>query len=75
MLYRDTVKLPIFEKDFYIEHPDVEKRSEAHAEEWRVKHEVVICGDGVPKPVLTFDEASMPENVLTEVLKQVSSLI
>ncbi len=75
MLCRDTVKLPIFEKNFYIEHPDVEKRSEAHAKEWRAKNEVIICGDGIPKPVLTFDEAPMPEVVLTEVLKQVSSLI
>eukprot|EP01084_Bolivina_argentea_P305758 528231_1 len=66
----DTVKLPIFEKNFYIEHPDVEKRSEAHAKEWRAKNEVIICGDGIPKPVLTFDEAPMPEVVLTEVLKQ-----
>ncbi len=54
-----------------MEHPDVAKRSEALAQEWRVKNQVVIKGDGVPKPVLTFDEASMPENVLSEVLKQV----
>ncbi len=58
-----------------MEHPDVEKRSEAHAEEWRMNHEVVICGDGIPKPVLTFEEASMPEEVLSEVLKQVLSSI
>ncbi len=69
--YRDSVQLPVFEKIFYMEHPDVTKRSEDHAEEWRSKNQVVICGDGVPKPVLTFDEASMPENVLSEVLKQV----
>ncbi len=55
-----------------MEHPDVKRRSEEHAAEWREKHHIVIRGDGVPKPVLTFDEASMPKNVLTEVLKQVS---
>lgn len=29
-----------------------------------------IQGDGIPKPVMTFEEASMPEYVLREVLKQ-----
>ena len=28
-------KLPPFEKNFYIEHPEVTKRSEAEAEAWR----------------------------------------
>lgn len=29
-----------------------------------------IQGEGIPKPVMTFEEASMPEYVLREVLKQ-----
>ena len=29
-----------------------------------------MVGEGIPKPVMTFEEASMPEYVLTEVLKQ-----
>ena len=59
-----------FEKDFYIEHPDVTKRPIAEAEEWRRSKQMKIEGEGVPKPCMTFEEASMPEYILSEVLKQ-----
>lgn len=58
-----------FEKDFYIEHPDVTQRPEAEANAWRASKQIVVVGDGVPKPCLTFEEASMPEYVLSEVIK------
>ena len=58
-----------FEKDFYIEHPDVSKRTEQEAEAWRASKQIVVQGHDIPKPVLTFDEASMPEYVLNDVLK------
>jgi hypothetical protein len=58
-----------FEKDFYMEHPDVSKRSEKEAEEWRASKHIVVKGHDIPKPVLTFEEASMPEYILSEVLK------
>lgn len=63
-------QLPVFEKNFYFEHPDVQHRSDADAERWRAEHGITVFGQGVPKPVLTFEEASMPEYVLREVLKQ-----
>jgi ATP-dependent RNA helicase DDX5/DBP2 len=66
----DLSQLPVFEKNFYIEHPDVSARSEAEAERYRRDRQVTVEGRGVPKPVLTFDEASMPDYVLSEVLKQ-----
>jgi len=59
-----------FEKDFYIEHPAVAARPEAEAQAWRAGKQIVILGDAVPKPCLTFEEASMPEYVLSEVMKQ-----
>ena len=59
-----------FEKDFYIEHPDVSKRPDAEAQAWRASKQIVVVGQGVPKPCLTFEEASMPEYVLSEVMKQ-----
>ncbi|GFH54277.1 ATP-dependent RNA helicase [Chaetoceros tenuissimus] len=59
-----------FEKDFYIEHPDVTERPIAEAEEWRRSKQMKIEGEGVPKPCMTFEEASMPEYILGEVLKQ-----
>lgn len=58
-----------FEKNFYIEHPDVTKRSEQEAEAWRASKGIVVRGTGIPKPAMTFEEASMPEYVLSEVLK------
>lgn len=65
-----NVELIPFEKDFYIEHPEVTKRSDADAEAWRASKQIVIIGEGIPKPVMTFEEASMPEYILGEVLKQ-----
>jgi ATP-dependent RNA helicase DDX5/DBP2 len=56
-----------FEKNFYLEHPDVTKRSEKEAEEWRASKQIVVKGTDVPKPVMTFEEASMPEYILSEV--------
>jgi len=66
----DISKLPVFEKNFYLEHPDVKKRSENEAEQWRRSVQITIVGKGIPKPVHTFEEASMPEYILREVLKQ-----
>ena len=62
-------ELVAFEKNFYIEHPDVTKRSDQEAEAWRASKGIVVKGQGVPKPCYTFEEASMPEYVLSEVLK------
>jgi ATP-dependent RNA helicase DDX5/DBP2 len=58
-----------FEKDFYIEHPDVSARSEEEARAWRASKQMIVSGEGIPKPCLTFEEASMPEYILNEVLK------
>ena len=66
----DLSKLPVFEKNFYFEHPAVTKRDEAFSDQWRKSKDITVIGNGIPKPVLTFEEASMPEYVLREVLKQ-----
>eukprot|EP00536_Pseudo-nitzschia_multiseries_P001156 jgi/Psemu1/234329/estExt_Genewise1.C_140146 len=52
-----------------MEHPDVTKRSEQEAAEWRASKGIVVIGKDVPKPCMTFEEASMPEYILSEVLK------
>ncbi len=59
-IHWDLSKLPVFEKNFYIEHPDVRKRSEEDAQVWRRSVDITVVGKGIPKPVLTFEEASMP---------------
>mmetsp|Transcript_23245 Transcript_23245/g.26481 ORF Transcript_23245/g.26481 Transcript_23245/m.26481 type:complete len:516 (+) Transcript_23245:125-1672(+) len=66
----NKTELVQFEKDFYIEHPDVTKRPEEEANAWRASKGIVIVGRDVPKPCMTFEEASMPEYILNEVLKQ-----
>jgi len=60
-------KLPKFEKNFYMEHPDVTAMTPEEEQAYRIKHEMTIIGTGIPKPVRTFEEASMPEYVLNEV--------
>jgi len=66
----DLSKLPVFEKNFYLEHPDVSKRDDKFADDWRRAQGISVIGRGIPKPVLSFEEASMPEYVQKEVLKQ-----
>jgi len=65
----DISKLPVFEKNFYYEHPDVTKRSPQEYEDWKRKHDITMNGKGVPKCVYTFEEASFPEYVLDEVMR------
>lgn len=67
--YSKVQDLVPFEKDFYIEHPDVTKRSDQDADQWRAGKNISVNGRDVPKPVFTFEEASMPEYILSEVLK------
>ncbi|CAK9036516.1 DEAD-box ATP-dependent RNA helicase 20, partial [Durusdinium trenchii] len=51
------------------EHPDVTGRPEDKVVAYRAKHEITVTGDNVPKPVTTFEEASVPEFVLQEIQK------
>jgi ATP-dependent RNA helicase DDX5/DBP2 len=36
---------------------------------WRNKHEITVQGNGVPNPVRTFEEASVPQFMLQEIIK------
>lgn len=65
----DMSSLPVFEKNFYHEHPNVTKRTDEEVQKWRQENEVIVSGTGVPKPVLTFEESPFPEYVLEEVYK------
>mmetsp|Transcript_17405 Transcript_17405/g.22936 ORF Transcript_17405/g.22936 Transcript_17405/m.22936 type:complete len:503 (-) Transcript_17405:284-1792(-) len=65
----DISQLPVFEKNFYMEHPNVTSRSDQESNAWRQQHQIQIQGQGIPKPCLSFEEASMPEYILSEVMK------
>ncbi|EFJ43482.1 DEAD-box RNA helicase, ATP-dependent [Volvox carteri f. nagariensis] len=65
----DFSNLPKFEKCFYLEHPAVGSRSSEQVEAFRRSKQIHVYGDGVPKPVTSFEEASFPEYVLAEVIR------
>ena len=52
--------LPAFSKRFYYEHPAVTARGPEEVDAYRRQHQIHTEGEGVPKPVTTFDEASFP---------------
>jgi len=49
--------------------PHTQARTPEQIEAYRVRRMIHVYGDGVPKPVETFEEASFPEYVLSEVLR------
>ncbi|KAI8839282.1 ATP-dependent RNA helicase [Chytridium lagenaria] len=63
----DKETLPVFEKNFYMEHPDVKARSDSEIEEYRRRHDMRVFGPSIPRPVDSFEEASFPQYVLQEI--------
>jgi hypothetical protein len=51
---------PALPQNFYYEHPAVTARSEEETRRYRETRDIHVTGEGVPKPVQTFDEASFP---------------
>jgi ATP-dependent RNA helicase DDX5/DBP2 len=49
-----------FEKNFYIEHPDVAAMPEEEAERFRKLHNLHSEGRDVPKPIQTFLQSGFP---------------
>ena len=66
----DLESLPKFEKNFYVEDPNVQARSDADVQKFRREHEMSCIGTDIPKPITTFDEAGFPDYVLKEVKAQ-----
>ena len=58
-----------FTKDFYVEHPNVTARSDGEVASFRREKDINVEGSDVPKPVSSFEEASFPDYVLTEIKK------
>ncbi|KAJ2175368.1 ATP-dependent RNA helicase dbp2, partial [Coemansia sp. RSA 560] len=65
----DSVTLPKFEKNFYVESDSVAARSQNEVDSYRQQHEMIVTGDNIPKPITSFEEANFPESVLTEIKK------
>jgi ATP-dependent RNA helicase DDX5/DBP2 len=56
-----------FEKNFYVEHPDVAAMTAAEAEDVRRESGISILRGHAPNPVRTFEEASFPDYILEEI--------
>ncbi|CAL8302317.1 unnamed protein product [Merluccius merluccius] len=66
----DLTELPKFEKDFYKEHPEVQRLSQYELEEFRRKKEITIRGSGCPKPITNFSQAHFPQYVMDVLMQQ-----
>ena len=60
---------PPFEKNFYMEHPDVSACTANEVESWRREHRIEVSDRRAPKPVRSFLEASFPEFLQVELDK------
>jgi ATP-dependent RNA helicase DDX5/DBP2 len=61
-----NLQLIPFTKDFYQEHPDVQRMTQEEVDEFRRQHAMNLQGHGIPKPVRSFVEASFPDYLLNE---------
>ncbi|CAG5126775.1 unnamed protein product, partial [Candidula unifasciata] len=65
----DLSKLPKFEKNFYHEHPDVARRSQAEIQQFYQANQITVHGEFVPKPIFTFEEGCFPDYVMAQIRK------
>ncbi|KAJ8594498.1 DEAD-domain-containing protein [Rhizopogon salebrosus TDB-379] len=63
-------KLELFEKNFYVEDKRVSALTEREVEDFRRTKEIKVQGRGVPRPVMSFDEAGFPEYILASIRAQ-----
>ncbi|KAM8724090.1 putative ATP-dependent RNA helicase DDX17 isoform 1-T1 [Acanthopagrus schlegelii] len=66
----DLDELPKFEKNFYSEHPEVQRMSQYDVEEYRRKKEITVRGSGCPKPITNFHQAQYPQYVMDVLMQQ-----
>ncbi|CAN6457169.1 unnamed protein product [Victoria cruziana] len=66
---QDLDGLPPFEKNFYIESPDVSSMTESEVEDYRRRRQITVEGRDIPKPVKNFRDVGFPDYVMQEILK------
>ncbi|KAK9535497.1 hypothetical protein VZT92_007873 [Zoarces viviparus] len=66
----DLDELPKFEKNFYVEHLELQRMSQYDVEEYCRKKEITVRGSGCPKPVTSFQQAQFPQHVLDVLMQQ-----
>ncbi|XP_072127937.1 probable ATP-dependent RNA helicase DDX17 isoform X2 [Mobula birostris] len=60
----DMDELPKFEKNFYVEHPEVVRLTPFEVDDFRRKKEITTKGTDCPKPVFQFHQANFPSYVM-----------
>ncbi|XP_043935368.1 probable ATP-dependent RNA helicase DDX5 [Protopterus annectens] len=63
-------ELPLFEKNFYQEHPDVSRLTVQEVEQYRRSREITLKDYNCPKPIIHFHEASFPSYVMNVLVNQ-----
>ncbi|XP_033826635.1 probable ATP-dependent RNA helicase DDX5 isoform X1 [Periophthalmus magnuspinnatus] len=63
-------ELPKFEKNFYQQHPDVNRRSMQEVQQYRDSKTITVKGRDCPNPIIKFPEASFPSYVMDVINKQ-----
>jgi superfamily II DNA/RNA helicase len=57
----DVSSLTPFEKNFYTPTSKVNARSPAEVDAYRKEHQITLVGQDIPKPIMTFKEANLPD--------------
>ncbi|KAM7393757.1 hypothetical protein PAMP_020606 [Pampus punctatissimus] len=63
-------ELPKFEKNFYTEHPEIQRISQYEMEEFCRKKEITIRGSGCPRALTAFHQAQFPQYVIDVLMQQ-----
>ncbi|XP_017463032.1 PREDICTED: ATP-dependent RNA helicase p62-like [Rhagoletis zephyria] len=59
-----------FKKNFYVPHQNTLNMNEQAVAELRNELEITVSGNGIPHPVSTFEECSLPEYTIEEMKRQ-----
>lgn len=66
----DSIQLTPFQKNFYIPHPNTQRRTAAEIEAYRSQNQITVRGRDVPAPSMYFEEGGFPDYAMKEILKQ-----
>ncbi|XP_045069189.1 probable ATP-dependent RNA helicase DDX17 [Coregonus clupeaformis] len=66
----DLDDLPKFEKNFYNEHPELQRMSQYDIDEFCRRKEITVSGTGCPKATTSFHQAQFPQYVMDVLLSQ-----
>ncbi|CAJ2664314.1 DEAD-box ATP-dependent RNA helicase 30-like protein [Trifolium pratense] len=66
---QDFRNLVPFQKNFYIESPQIQAMSDIQVMQYRASRDITVEGHDVPKPILSFHEANFPDYCLDVIAK------